>query len=328
MQQYEVFMNSLRSPATKRAYGIYFRRYEEFMNSDDLFCQNNPRLIEQKIIEFIVSLREMGLSYSAIHNYVMTVISFYKINDVMLNTTKISKFLPEYKKIKKDRAYTHEKISKLLEIADERMRAVILLLASTGMRIGAIPDLRLRNLEATKITIYEGTKEEYFGFITAECKKAVDTYLDMRSRYGEKLQENSFLIREQFDVRNPGKPKQTVANTLFGKLRDLSKRSGIRTKELPICHGFRKFFTTQLINSKVNPEIREMLLGHKIDLASAYYRPIEEEMFQEYEKAINNLTINEENRLRLKVEKLEVEKTEFEALAADIARIKKKVKIR
>jgi integrase len=53
-------------------------------------------------------------------------------------------------------------------------------------------------------------------------------------------------------------------------------------------HGFRKFFTTQLINSKVNPEIREMLLGHKIGFASCYYRPSVEEMLAEYEKAIDN----------------------------------------
>ena len=33
----------------------------------------------------------------------------------------------------------HEEIHRLLDIADERMRTVILLLASTGMRIGAIP---------------------------------------------------------------------------------------------------------------------------------------------------------------------------------------------
>src|SRR5206468_11196100 len=112
------------------------------------------------------------------------------------------------------------------------------------------------------------------------------------------------------------------------KLIDLEKRVGVRSKDVKAAHGFRKFFTTQVINSKVNPEIREMLLGHKIGLAGAYYRPTEEEMFQEYEKAVNNLTINEENRLRMEVEKLEVEKTEFEALAADIARIKKKVKIK
>jgi integrase len=48
-----------------------------------------------------------------------------------------------------------------------------------------------------------------------------------------------------------------------------------------IAHGFRKFFTTQLINSKVNPEIKEMLLGHKIGLGSCYYKPTVEEMYEE-----------------------------------------------
>ena len=61
---------------------------------------------------------------------------------------------------------------------------------------------------------------------------------------------------------------------------------------IKIAHGFRKFFTTQLVNSKVNAEIREMLLGHKIGLVSCYYRPTVEEMYGEYEKAIDNLTIS------------------------------------
>ena len=38
-----------------------------------------------------------------------------------------------------------------------------------------------------------------------------------------------------------------------------------------------------------------MLLGHKIGLASAYDKPTVNEMFTEYEKAIDLLTINEEN---------------------------------
>jgi hypothetical protein len=38
-----------------------------------------------------------------------------------------------------------------------------------------------------------------------------------------------------------------------------------------------------------------MLLGHKIGLASCYYRPTENEMLQEYYKAVILLTINEEN---------------------------------
>ena len=55
-----------------------------------------------------------------------------------------------------------------------------------------------------------------------------------------------------------------------------------------------------------------MLLGHSIGLASAYYKPTEDEMLVEYLKAADNLTINEENRLRKKVEMLTIEKSKVD----------------
>jgi integrase len=287
-----------------------------FLGTDDLFCENNPRLIEHKIIDFIVSLKKKGLEYSAIINYVKAILAFYKINDVVLNINKINRFVPEYKKLKKDRGYTHEEIHKLLDIADERMRLVIYILASSGIRITALCSLRIRHLQKDKLTIYEGDKEEYTTFITPECKAAIQTYLEMRKRYGEKITNNSLLVREQFDVRNPGKPKETNRNIIMKKIADLCNRAGIDKSDIPACHGFRKFFTTQLVNAKVNAEIRQMLLGYKIGLASAYYRPSEQEMYQEYFKADNNLTINEENRLKMKVKILESEKTNYEKLDA------------
>lgn len=88
-----------------------------------------------------------------------------------------------------------------------------------------------------------------------------------------------------------------------------------------LAHGFRKFFTTQLINSKVNPEIRAMLLGHKIGLASAYYRPTEQEMYEEYHKAMDNLTIDPANRLQRKVETLTVEKSRLDRIEADMLKM-------
>jgi hypothetical protein len=80
------------------------------------------------------------------------------------------------------------------------------------------------------------------------------------------------------------------------------------------------------VNSKVNPEIREMLLGHKIGLASCYYRPTQDEMYQEYLKAVDLLTINEENRLKLKLEqRVQIEKSQIEALKADFEKFKDEV---
>ncbi|MDW0341031.1 MAG: hypothetical protein QN424_01665 [Nitrososphaeraceae archaeon] len=71
------------------------------------------------------------------------------------------------------------------------------------MRIGAIPGLRLGNLEKVesdydiyKITVYEGFNEEYITFCTPECTRAIDEHLKMQQQYGEKLTQDSFLIRE------------------------------------------------------------------------------------------------------------------------------------
>ena len=297
MESVELFLKSCRSRETRNIYKISFQKYIDFMGDNDLFCQNNPRLVEAKIIEFIISLRDEGKSHAAILNYLNAVKGFYKINDVMLNSHKIDKFMPEQIKVKKDRAYTHEEISKVLDVADERMRVVILLLASSGIRLGAIPIIRLRNLEDNRLTVYENTREEYITFITPECKKAIDFYLDMRSRYGEKLADSSYLIREQFDIRDQfaiRNPKQVTHKLIQWKLMSLAEKCGIRKRgsdkssrqDITIAHGFRKFFTTQLVNSKVNPEIREMLLGHKIGLASCYYRPTEEEMYADMKRQL------------------------------------------
>jgi integrase len=230
------------------------------------------------------------------------------------------------------------------------MWTVILLMCSSGMRIGAIPELRLRNLEKVqvaeftiyKITVYENDKEEHFTFCTPECAKAIDQYLEIRKRYDEKLNQNSILIREQFDKRDSfaiSRPVKMASITLENKIIDLGVHCGIRKKETvgnekhrrgafkkeaAACHGFRKFFTTQLINTKINPEIREMLLGHTIGLVSCYYKPSSDDFVIEYQKEINNLTINEEYRLKMKVQKLEIEKSKLEELAQDVAILKRK----
>jgi integrase len=316
-QDVEFFFDSIKSEQTRIKYSSYFKKYLEITGISNPLAEKDPRVIERQIIDFIIKMKKEGKNWGAIHNYVSMILAFYKINDIILNTTKITKFMPEQRKIKKDRGYGHEEISKMLEIADERMRVVILLLACTGMRIGAIPPLKIRNVDDVKITVYENDKEEYLTFITPECKNAIDSYIDMRSRYGEKVNDNSFLIREQFDIRDKfaiGTCKGIGREVLQWKLRDIASRSDVRTKEVPIAHGFRKFAMKQFVNSKINPEIREMLLGHKIALASCYYRPTEEEIYAEYEKAVNNLTINEENRLKIKVNQLTERQDEIELM--------------
>jgi integrase len=327
----ELFLSSVKSKETREKYSIYLNKYMEITGIKNLFHTKDAREIEKEIIKFVIAMNKKGMTYTAMKNYTTAVFSFYKINDIILNTNKISKFMPENTKVKNDRAYTHEEIAKLLEIADERSRVIVLLLASSGMRVGAITSLKIRNLDAdnhNKITIYENSPEQYFSFITPETKKAVDAYLDMRKRYGEKINPNSPLIREQFDIRNPitiKSPKTVNSVGLQWILRDLAYRYNVISgRDVPVAHGFRYFWMTQAVNCEINAEIREMLLGHKIGLASAYYRPTVDKMYAEYEKLISALTIDPSQRLEREVQVLKVEKTNYEKLDAKIDALARK----
>ncbi|MGA7976451.1 MAG: hypothetical protein WB975_04385 [Nitrososphaeraceae archaeon] len=94
-----------------------------------------------------------------------------------------------------------------------------------------------------------------------------------------------------------------------------------------LAHGFRKFFNTQLVTARINPHIKELLMGHlHVGLESSYYRPQEEDIQAEFEKAVDLLTVDPASRLRKKVEKLEVERTYVDQLRMEIDQIKKSLK--
>jgi integrase len=345
-----LFEQSIKSEYTRRVYTTCLKKYFEFPGSSKFINMTDTRKIEDHITDFITSMKKEGKSFRAIYNYVSAICKYYRMKRVSLDTKHIREYLPEFKKSKKDRPYEYEEIRRLLDIADERMRTVILLLASTGMRIRAIPGLRLRNIEKVeidaatsiyKIMVYEGFKEEYITFTTPECTVAIDSYLKMRERYGEKLNTNSFVIREQFDVRDPfaiSKCKEVKANTLTGKLIDLAVRAGIRQKELlegkphgtirndvPIAHGFRKFFTSQLVKSDLKSELRWLLEGHNLKANDpAYVRTQEEDLLEQYQKGIDNLTIDPDNRLKRTVETLKIEKSRIDGLEAKIQKLERK----
>jgi hypothetical protein len=70
------------------------------------------------------------------------------------------------------------------------------------------------------------------------------------------------------------------------------KNRGRVRKEVSRFNGFRKFFNTNLVRAKVNPAVKELLMGHSIDLDDSYYPPGQDEILQEYLKAVDLLTIN------------------------------------
>lgn len=73
-----------------------------------------------------------------------------EINDVMLNWKKIKKFINSENTGNetngRDRGYTHEEIQTILSFCDQRIKTILLILASPGIRMGALRFLKLHDL--------------------------------------------------------------------------------------------------------------------------------------------------------------------------------------
>jgi integrase len=149
---YNNFVDTIKSDQTREQYKrclVRFMRYCSITDIDNLLVlSQDSKTIQQKIIDYIGYLkRERNLGANAINLYVGSIFHFYAMNDITLNRRKIGRYIPENIQKNNDRAYTREEIARLLEFCDIRDKALVLLFASTGMRIGAVPDLRLEHLQ-------------------------------------------------------------------------------------------------------------------------------------------------------------------------------------
>jgi integrase len=309
-----------------------------------------PLMIQSRVIDYIIYCRDVKrLSPGTIHTDAAAIKHFYSMNDIELKWKKIHSFEGEYYRVVEDRAYTHQEIKKMVDVADLRDKALLLLMASTGMRLGAVPPLRIKDLTPIddlnlfQIEVYKKYKERYITYCTPECKKAIDDYLDYRRRCGERIQDNTPLFRKMFnkyDSIQTAHPVQVTTSTIKNIVKELLDKTGVRpparlTEEerkagkkskrtsLPAIHGFRKFVITNMIRAKLEYNARETLVGHSLKTLDLNYdRREQEELLAEYVKAIDFLTIDDSNKLRREVEHYKVKSSQFEELRKEIDQLK------
>lgn len=221
------------------------------------------------------------------------------------------------------------------------------LMASSGMRVGAIPCLQVRDLhpidkyQIYKITVYRKSTAQYFVFCSPETRKEIDSYPSWRRRLGEKIGDDSPLFRKSFDPIEVRKAMAVTYCSLNWNTHHLLKQCGFRPlepskegqiiakrKEIMQNHGFRKFFETNAFKAGMDHMYLRRLMGQKSGLEDAYLKLSEEELLEGdsrhigYVGVIDALTINEENKLRREIETLKVEKNSWEALRGEVEKLK------
>jgi hypothetical protein len=274
--------------------------------------------------------RRHEITDSTVVNFKKPVKLFLEMNDVSLNWKKINKILPPARRYATDRAPTVDEIRTLTRHEDMRVEVIVLVMCSSGIRVGAWDYLKVGSLEpinrnretvACKVKVYENEPEEYTTFITPEAYSSVEKYLRFRELHGEKISPTTPLMRDTFNTTD-------TPHNLFGTAENPKrlKRSGVkhlveramwrtglrhekkRRHEFAADHGFRKYFKTRT-EQVMKPINVEWLMGHSTGISDSYYRPTENELVNDYLKAVPLLTISEVEEVRHESEKA---KTDFE----------------
>jgi hypothetical protein len=196
------------------------------------------------------------------------------------------------------------------------------MLASTGMRREALTQIvpstdmeYLKDYKLYKIRIYRRTRYEQVCFSTPEAAEAINLYLTPHNRkYFHNVQPKAVSIR----LRNLaieagiGQIHPDIEGKIHGQYRSM----------IPAVHGLRKFAITQMAKAKVDTEIAKLLTGHSIGVRGRYVEYADDDLLQEYLKAVDLLTISPENRLKKQVEQYRKKESDVSVLRQELIRLK------
>lgn len=325
-----LFLPMLQSAYLKTRYPQLLHNFFNFLKIEgDLEDQslafvkeykNNGITLERKLLAYIryhqQRVDKKEISPSTVINYFKPIKLFCEVNYMELRWIFISKAMPRGFNAADDRAPTLEEIQKLLEFPDRRIKPLVLILVSSGIRIGAFEQLKWKHimplygketkneLIAARILVYPGDREQYYSFLTPEAYNTVKDWMDYRTACGEDITKESVVMRDIWqngDVEGAANPKPLNSEAITRLLNRAWQAQKIRPKlakgqkrhEFKTAHGFRKYFKTQAEQARI-PSIKiEMLMGHSLGVTDSYARFTEEQMLEDYLLGIDFLTVNQ-----------------------------------
>ncbi|MBI2183771.1 MAG: site-specific integrase [Thaumarchaeota archaeon] len=247
--------------------------------------------------KYIGYLVGKGKSPKTIRTYYGAVKGFLLSEGIPLDLARLKNriVLPANYEVSMDRAPTQEELRSIVLRCGLRAKALVTLLASSGMRLGEATGLRVGDIDftskPTSIRLqarFTKTRKGRTVYVTDETSGFLKEWL------GDRIKQ-----LDQYVFFNEGNPKVRLTTDasyrqvmravekagLLGKMDADSKRQQIHP------HSFRKYFFSQMLSAGVDRGIVELFMGHKFGLDAAYLRLTDDQLKQEYLKAEKRLTI-------------------------------------
>lgn len=207
-----------------------------------------------------------------------------------------------------------EHIQEIFRVASFRKIALYLALLSSGMRIGEAVSIKKQNLEKVysasgemriKINIpakFTKTKTSRSVFISKEAWNYIyNAY--------ERLNDDDFVWSKNRNNRTTVFAEGAAIRRYLEKIGLDHNYESTHRKKISL-HSFRAYFFTKA--ARVDVDFAQSMLGHTGYLNREYDRLTDDEKLEIYLKIEPELIISEEDRLKIKNQKLEIEKLDLE----------------
>ncbi|HUT06469.1 MAG TPA: hypothetical protein VMW74_07270 [Nitrosopumilaceae archaeon] len=324
--------------------GNYRQRAEEFVD----LARKDSTAATNIVIAYVKQLRERTqlpkdhnhyINPSYLPNKIKPIKKLIAMNDVLLPWHRIRSYYPELNNTHKGRGYTREEIKKLLEYSDSIDTDFILLASSSGgLRVGAWNNQKWGNIfpiyqidgqykieleksdNATIVCagmiVYKGTREEYIALVSIEAWTKLQEYKRIwTKKIGRHPTQDDPLILARYANPTPltyiGVKSRIENLVVKAGLRDPKKlKVGVRRHEVPVTHGFRRYWDKVMMQAQRNKGTlsalvsKERLFGHTgiVKTDKNYYWTDILELVPEYLEAMPELMINDEVRLQHKLD--------------------------
>lgn len=323
MDKVKTFLNSYKSKNTKRCYRMGLEAFFKsvYGKAGDLDAQaeqyfSEKRDIEEDIEAFLMSIS--GLAPKSVRLKITSVKMLLIENDVELP----QKFWRKLKRrIKGNRALTLDKVPSNVELRKIVMHMPIhgkgfyLTLASSGMRIGELLQIKLEDLEwdstPCKINIrgeYTKTGNSRVAFISKEARETIEEWLKVRDQYVKAAKGKSHFYKKLAEDDRVFPFETGVAYMVWHNALEktgMSERDKSTNRRKLHPHVLRKFFRTRL-GSVIPVDVVEALMGHEGYLTEVYRRYSMEDLAKFYLQGESALLVfteaGEVTRLRQEVE--------------------------
>ncbi len=277
----EEFLNYLKnirlySKKTVASYEYDLKDYALFLEKNNLTIKDDNDKTLKLYLNYVYDKKISNKSISRHLSSLRTYYDFLKKENIVtenifknVKNPKIEKTIPNF--------ISHDKLNEIFTSfndsdLDIRNRLVIELLYATGLRVGELVNIKIKDIDfgAQSIKVLgKGSKERYV-FYNNTTKEVLKKYLVVRKKIQKKANDY-LLLNDKGTPIKEASVRKIIQTTLM--------KCGIKSKITP--HTFRHTFATDLLNQGLDLVNVKELLGHASLNTTSIYTHITNDRIKE-----------------------------------------------